>query len=740
MSNINFSNNIFLGRLELERFQQFMQDDGYQRFIKENAIQYGLLDNSVDGNFTNARVVEGSADNTIRVNTILGINNDGKFISSPAQTSDIAVGSSGADTNPYWVKLVRAETTIESGTIDISVDGTLNGTGTTFLTSLRGQVTDFPTKIRFPNSATNTGEYNILEVTNDATAELNVVSMTAESNQEWEIVPTSTPGAVLTETEKDLFNFDHYTITLEAESGLTLLNGLPTPVDGEFWLARVQNSGVNVTVEDKRANYIFKTVDGYFTSYLERSINPLVGVEAIKFQDPTQPRSENIVEVAFGMRSTNWTFDATANRITIVSGEGGKFKDTTDFTDGDFDGWRLYYESGKYSIVSGSTLSGNQINLNLGELDVDELSNGSQQLLVVPDTSEVELFFTPSSTTPLDIVKLTFPVNTPVCRCELPVTATTSDYVVTYRHRHIKDYGAQLTIPDDATNGYFTEASFNDDGSLKAAPDRVQATYTSGTITLNESLSSYSNRISNVETGDLFGVRILELDASTINNQIVAGSDFKEQIFITPSQVTLSANKHINLRTTGAVAGNIFFLRFTSCDIVLDSNEFSVVQEWDGTSPLVDSGSSMNLRLFNFHDLYLYLATNDSVLLKFVFDGTDWKLALDNSPVVEEWTAIPNQNTTDYDIISNAFYRKNGSRVEFKGQIEIVQNVGSPFATIFTLPTGYRPLNTLNIAAARDGFALTSVYNININSSGNMVGFNSSVNDIFVDGLSFSLI
>jgi len=509
MSNIRYSNNIFLGRYELDQLQDFVQDEGYQKYIRENAINFGLINNSIEGNFINGGVIEGVGDNTIRYNAIIGIDYDGKFFASDAVTTDIDVGTSGADTAWYWVKLVRGESNLETGTISVAADGVLTGSGTDFLSSLRGKVTDFPTKIIFPNSTLNTEEYEVLSVTDDVTATLNIANMSAESDLEWQIIPTNTPGSVLTTDEKKLFNYDSVVVTLEAESGLVdeddvPLDGtgakLPKAVQGEYWLARVQNSGVDVTVQDKRINYIFQTTSWFYSLDVERGANPLIGVEAVKYGAVTDPQAKNIVELAYGMRSDNWSFSPTLNRITFIGGEGGKFKDTTQFTDGDFDGWRLYFESGEFTRVRQSTLSGSQINLTLSSLDPAELINSSQQLLVVPDCSEVEIFLDGISSIPLQTVKETFPVNTDICRIETPVLDPNASYTVKYRYKNLKSFGEILTIPDDTVNGYFNESSFNSDGTLKAEPDRTRVTYTSGQITLTLSDDSYSKKIIDVQT------------------------------------------------------------------------------------------------------------------------------------------------------------------------------------------------------------------------------------------------
>jgi hypothetical protein len=616
MSNIKFSNNAFIGRYELEQMQSFVQDEGYQKYIKDNAISFGLIDNSINGNFINARITEGVGDNTIVHASILGINNDGKFIAKDA-SEDITV----TGTNWQWIKLTRSESNLEQGTITISANGVITGLNANFLTTLRGKVTDFPTKLTFPSSILNTSEYEVLSVTDDDTAQLNVVSMSAESDQDWQIIPTNTPSSILTTDEKKLFNYDSATITLVAESALTdeddvALDGsgdtLPKAVAGEYWLARIQNSGTDVIIQDKRSNYIYKTVDGYFTSYLDKTPNVLIGVEAIKYQATTEPRSKNIVEVAFAMRSSAWTSNVNANRVSFTGGIGGTFKATSDFTTGDFDGWRLYFESGKYAIVKQSTLNGSQIDMILDSLDPAELIDTAQQLLVTPDCSEIELFFVPDTTTPLNEIKVTYPINTDLVRVELPVTASTANYTVKYRHKHLKDYGAILTLATDLV-GYYAENQFEANGSLIVSPTRTS--YTSGVITLTENSLSYNNRLDNVETGDRFGVTTTTLDAATENNQLIVGANTKEQIYT--GAITLTDNKYINLKNTGAVAGNQFFLQFEA-DVTKSGFEFAVVYNWDGTS------SPANI-LLDFDDFYLAQSATDNLLIRCTFNGTIWK-------------------------------------------------------------------------------------------------------------------
>lgn len=610
MGYVRYSNNVFLGKYELVSEQNFIRDEGYQKFIKDTAVTYGLINNSVGGDFQNAKIIEGAGNNTIRHNSILGIDVDGKFFAKESSSTDISVGTGSADTQFYWVKAVRAESNLESGTINISFDGTITGVGTDFLSSLRSASSDFPTRIRFPNSTVNTGEYDVVEVIDDLNANLNVVSLTSEANQEWQIVPTSTPGAVLTTDEKKLFNYDDAEITLVPEVNLILIDGFPQSVSGEYWLARVQNNGNNVVIEDKRDNYLYRSIDGYSISTVDKDQNPLIGVEAIKYTATSDTRTDNIVEASFTMRSDNWTYDSNLNRVTIIAGQGGKFKSTSDFTDGDFDGWRLYYKSGNYSIINQSSLSGTQINLSLDILNPSELSDNSQQLVIAPDISEMEFIFESSSVTPLSIVRQSFPANTDLCRIKIPVTDSTSDYTVKYRSRHIKDYGEIFTVPDD-TNGYYNESQFNADGSLIVGATRTP--YTSGVITLTQSSDAYINQITDALGGDRFGINITELDNSNPLTNLVPRTNERRQIFDHSSNsISLSVDNFINLDGSTAIDGSTFLIDFRGT-INLNGFQLRVVENYVNTSTFDE--------IINLSQDKLDKALSNNIQIRFQYDS-----------------------------------------------------------------------------------------------------------------------
>lgn len=627
MSRIKYSNNLFLGRFELQRMKEFIDDDGFRKFILNNAIEFGLINNSIAGLFTNGLIEKDINDNTIKHAAIEGIDNEGNFLVKNA-TAGISVPTDGFW---YWIKVVFAESNLEQGTITLSSDGTLTGSGTEFLKTLRGVNTDFPTRIKFSNSSLNTGEYDVLEVISNTSATLQGIqepirTFTAESDLTYQIVGTFTPGSVPAVSDKNIFVYDSVDVSLELE---TVTNTPPTFTSGaEFFLARVRSVGTDVEIQDKRSNYIFKTTSNYFAKNLDRSANPLIGVEAVKYDNNNSPRDKNIVEIAWGFRSSNWTIDSSLNKVTLAGGQGGKFKSTNNFSNGQFDGWRIYTEDGQYSIIKQSTLSATQINLVLDSLDVDRYSDTTQQLLIVPDVDDVSIYIeadaddsvTIPTTLPNDIH--TFPVNTDVAKIWVPVFEDPSYYMVRYQYRHIKDYSAVMLIPSDIDSGYLTEASFNTDGSLKSLPSQVRQTYTAnediGFIILNLASNAYSNRLGSVETGDLFGYFARDLDNGTPVIDLQVGTDYNNQK-INNTPITLTTEHYINLKTAGAVDGNSFLIDINA-DIILSGQTIQIVQNY------VNAGNPGTLLLDLSFDKYLNNANIGNLYIHCIFDGTNWQV------------------------------------------------------------------------------------------------------------------
>src|SRR6202012_2610773 len=225
------------------------------------------------------------------------------------------------------------------------------------------------------------------------------------------------------------FQYDgmYYQILTETQT-----NTRPSPyIQGqEFYIARFKISGSDVIIQDKRIEY-WETKGSELVINLDRSgEDPLIGVESVQWQANTSPSDKNIVNIAWGMRSSNWSVNSSQDILIINQGLGGKFKTVNDFSDHDFDGWRVYTANGKYSNITNSVKQGGAINLTLDVLDIDNYSvDGgttfiSQEVVIVPNCEEVEIQCIATGLNPSGALinspncntTFCFPVNTDVAR------------------------------------------------------------------------------------------------------------------------------------------------------------------------------------------------------------------------------------------------------------------------------------------------------------------------------------
>jgi len=594
MANFKFSPDLFLEVQELGRFRNFLDTDGFRKNILENTVNFGLVKNYSTPAFTNARVerdTDVSGGKTLKVSEIKAINNEGSFIYSPG-INNLPLLSDG---NWYWVKISHRYTSQEVGTVSLSINGDLVGVGTKFLEVLRG-MPNFPARIKFLNATFNTLEYDILEVIDDtraiiahpASSGTGVATFGVESDLEFAIVGTFTPGIAVPNDNKYPLQYDSVLCELVAE---TISNTKPTFVqDKEFYLARVKVSGTDVVIQDKRTN-IWETKGSSQTIEIEQEVNPLIGVEAAKWQNLLSPSDKNEVYVAWGMRSQNWSTNTAQNILTLSgSALGGCFKTIDDFANGDFDGWRVYTSNGNHSRVVSSIKQGSAINLTLDVLDVDNYSSdggvtfGTDYVLVVPDCEEIELSFQAEATSGQKNVdrSFTFPINTLFASCNIEVYGSTCQYNINYRYKTHKAYTEFKAILNDNI-GYYSEISFDEKGVLKVTEDRVRVPY-DGTLTLTLSPDSYSQFKSKVYLGDLLGLQTIESD---VNGSAVyslrVGIDKKYQYF--KGNITLSNNLYISLSDIGAVEGNSFRLHF-KCSLTLGNYKIFIVRDYSTGTPV----------------------------------------------------------------------------------------------------------------------------------------------------------
>lgn len=670
MSHLKISPNSFLEQQELNRLKKFIDTDGFRSALLQNSTKFGLVrkENEI---FSNGLVQE-DVGLTVKINAIKAINKDGNFITQPALTQ-LAVP---ADNNWYWLKIAYQTTNVETGTFSIDSQGNLVCTSTDaeLLTILRGQP-NHPSRITFTNAINNIIEYDVLEVIDDQNAVLQG-SFTAESGLKLAVVGTFTPGYVPLTSEKSIFQYDSCLLTLVQSNTIDA----PTHTSGyEFIIGRVNSDGVSIKIEDKR-NEIFETDAKYFEKYITTIGNPLIGVSQITYDDYLSPKVQNWVQLEWAFKATSHSVNLKLNTITINNGSGGLFKSTnfsTAFTNGDFDGWRVYVSSGKYFKINTSSIAGYNIELSMENLsseeffsDIDSTVIIAQDLIITPDAEEIEIFASPdpSASNLINVKKFIFPINEGYGRINLNVyNATTTLYNLKYRYKHIKEYSSTFVLPDDAV-GYYAETQFDTAGNLIVTPTQTPyvSDNTNGYIPLLLHPDAYSIFENRIDLGDVLGVNKSVLSNAVPLVQLTVGTSRQYQFYsdgdtsVSNDAVTLASNMFINLNKLNALGdtcrnGNFFLLHFKQ-KVVKNGFSLKIVTEYSNPSTFTE------LKNFTEEDFAFLAHSEQGIFIRATFDGTDWILTSTNETELNiikkadapylataSWSTIPGMTYTTPD-------------------------------------------------------------------------------------------
>lgn len=250
MSNLKINNDLFLGKEELNRFQKFLDESGYRRFIGLMTKSFGIVKNFRDEDFDSYKVeTAGSGQvkifgNSFAVDPNLNLihNHSDRNLNIPN------------DGSWYWLKVKYMKTNLEQGTVSLASDGALSGVNTVFSDVLRGSP-NYPTRIRL-YSIDSEGQYTQLEgeaevvsVLSDTSAFIHLYSGSLPGTMRYAVVGTFTPSVIMPESSKLIFEYDFVSFTLVPE----ITEDVP-PIknDDEYYISRVRNSGGTVTVHDKR--------------------------------------------------------------------------------------------------------------------------------------------------------------------------------------------------------------------------------------------------------------------------------------------------------------------------------------------------------------------------------------------------------------------------------------------------------------------------------------------------------
>ena len=636
MSNIKISSNLFLGSPELKRLQKFLSNDGYKRGLLNNSVTFGLIKNGEDIGFDNAKVssdsdinINGTTFKTVKIKPISGFDKNGNFIVSD-QINQLPIPgslSNNASNRWYWIRVSHQYSHEEKGLWSLSSDGSLSGSGGELKEIVRGQP-NFPTRIRFTKDTTkygalsNTQEYDILDVIDDNNAVLNGVNFEEESNLRIEVVGTFTYGAPIENDNKLIFNYDSALVEI-IEEPIGSENNRPSTgyeTGRTFYIARVRVDGNNLIVQDKRLDY-WETKASYDFQDIELEENPLVGVESIKFDHPYTTRDFNIIEVAWGFRSTSWSVNAESNVVTLSSGKGGFYKSVNDFSDGDFNGWRLYAQNGTYSRVISSTRQGNAIDLKVDVLDINSFSQDGGQtffsdyyVFVTPNAEAIELTFTPNpdDDVPTQEVKYEFDINklTGVCKV-LAYQDPFSHYRLSYRYRNNLTYSESFV----ATEGKFLdESSFDDDGNERSQTNEKEYSGSEDEYLIEVGISplAYKNFNFNVEKGDLNGVEIRSsMPSSPL--KLTVGEDYYYQYFT--GDLSITSDLVIELDIVNNQNGNEFKIHFDASNVNLNGNSIDI------------SYGSVVLKKLGVGDFYQMKNQNGGIIITAKSDGSRWVLS-----------------------------------------------------------------------------------------------------------------
>ncbi len=572
MSKLEIGSNLFLGVPEITRIQRFLGDEGFRANMLANTQEFGIIEGvsfqnvpsiSKSDSFNVSKA--GTPNDEVIINRGAAFDSNANLIYN-RENFNLSIPN---DNNWYWVRISYRSDSEEVGSVSIDQLGNLTGVGTLFTQTLRGQP-NYPSKIRLLNSSNgNSDEYEVVRVVSDTSCILSG-DFNAESTLKYSVIGTFTPGYVVPTNNKNIFRYDSVDIVLVQE---LVLNEVPTSVvDREFFIARVRNNGTDVTVEDKRVNFWLTNSSNYVRNLDRVANNPLIGVESVKYDIPTSTRESNYINVGFGFRFESYTIDTSSKKISILIGNGGKFKDTSSFQAGDFDGWRLYNSEGSWREIVDSQKTGTQIVVELDVLNPGDYSPSSgDNLMISPPYEDVEIrvrkdssiLDTEDTDEDLDVSEpLPFPsleriysfsINTEVAEIPVRVFSSAYNYNLTYRYKLLNDYTAWKVFPNDPI-GFFNEDSFNENGNLNPQIlDRTLVPYTghisNGFITVTPNALSFQAFKDTVLTGDLSGVNSLALSNTVPLRTLEIGADKRYQHY-TGGDIELTSNIFINLRRT----------------------------------------------------------------------------------------------------------------------------------------------------------------------------------------------
>ncbi len=706
MSKLKFSTDLLLETIELTRLQSFL-DDSSKTAIVQNTDQFGLFHNfKQDATFDNGRVYQDSNDASnnicVKIMPLLALDGGGNFLYKGEETKKLIVPN---DNSWYWIKISYQQSVKEVGTYSIDVAGNFictSGNGD-FTNKLRGYP-NFPTKIRFLNSSSNSNDYEVLTVVDDNHALLASNSFLAESDLTYGIYGTFTPDHSPLPENEFPFRFDDAKIDIIAET-----NGVNVSPsysrDYEFYLARVKiNSGL-LTIEDKRYNFIHRLKNPDIQHFIKNeytNTNGIVGIESVKWKNKNVTNEENQVKITWGFLIDTWNIDPNNNQIVLLNGKGGVYKSTNDLPVGYFLNWRIYTENGNYHTILSSSKTGSVITLKLDTLLADNFFDSStinkltEPLVIVPPANIIEFKFIPDSsennqselvfTTDIKKGYATFPV---------PVYAKDAYYRLYYRL-----ISSNLTkawqLPSSNPVGYLTEASFTEDGVLKDSAQQILYPYTPNDTLGFLQLKAHSDYYPEFKRRTTINVN----ESATVgfqNNQnyirLHGGISPMRQIV---SGNTLSSSfddLYISLESDTAEEGTQFFI-FLKDDLNLTDTKLHIVRDY------VINVTPTLIKTIDKSDIGIAINSEKGISIELVYTNSSWL-------VIEHYTKLPKFEMLMFhstmDEMALLFDSSGGIAKPYKGYL-VCNGVNGTPNMMGNFAVGFNPSDTdFNIIGKKGG-------------------------------------
>ena len=402
---LTLSNNLFLGKAELDHLVEGIKESGYERIMKQMITSYGVVKPAGEAQWTYLQPVSaGVGLITIKAGKAVDTNLDVIEVLEDLNSYLTVPGDSAT----RYVYCRYRQTNTEEGTLSITAEGVVTGIGTKFTERLRGQG-NFPSRIRILQNQGGPElfeEYEVQAIQSDTQLSLNIAAgvIEASAGRIWTIVGSFTPGIVVPTSEKYPFENDDYSIFISTTE--------PEGNDLNFMLCEVVNNGIVMTITDRRHENIFNInppEDNEITDF-----NHVIGVEYIKWDNPLADQSKNLMRLGWGVYSLNgnWSMDVGNSILSIQNGSGGIWdtinntsiipEDPAGFsqeipvpdpeTQGLYKGWYVVYEDTGLAIkITDSEFVGVELQLTL---EFHEAYPISGEIRVVPDGNQMEIRIT----------------------------------------------------------------------------------------------------------------------------------------------------------------------------------------------------------------------------------------------------------------------------------------------------------------------------------------------------------